>query len=383
MRKLFKISTVLLGLIGLSTAASLWATTVPPYPLRRDAQAGPNSDEKIAAYQPRFGRKRPVIAIVGENSATELTDFVIPYGILAKAAVADLITVGTKPGVMTMRPALQLQPDTTTAGFDDRYPEGADYVIVPAVVKRDDPTLLSWLKQQAAKGSTIVSICDGALVVANAGLMNGHRATAHWATLDYRRKHFPDVNWIENSRYVADGRIVSSAGISAAIPTSLALVAAIAGPDRAAIVARDIAVDDWSSSHDSQVFALSFGRNLTALATTNVINPNLRRQQSVGVPIAQGVDEVALALTADAYSRTGLSKAFSVASSNQPVSTAQGLRFLPDRVSGQGGLFDRTALVLGLKPGEQLDAILAAITRDYGRLIAFGVAIDFEYPGFK
>ena len=44
----------------------------------------------------------------------------------------------------------------------------------------------------------------------------------------------------------------------------------------------------------------------------------------------------------------------------------------------------REAIIAGyFKPGEQLDAILAAISRDYGRLIAFGVAMDFEYPGFK
>lgn len=380
MRKSRKIAAMLLAL---TTGASLWATTVPPRPLAADVAATPATNEKITPYQPRFGRKRPVVAIVGDNGATELTDFVIPYGILAKAGVADLVTVSTKPGAMTMRPALRLQPDMTIINFDERYPDGADYVIVPMIVKFNDPALLSWLRGQAAKGGTVVSICDGALVVARAGLMDGHRATAHWATLGYRRDHFSKVQWIENTRYVADGRIVSSAGISASVPTSLALVEAIAGRERAAEVARALAVSDWSSHHNSQIFALSYPRNLAALAATNVLNSKLRRQEVVGIPIAPGADEVAIALTADAYSRTGRSKASSVASSNLPVTTADGLRFLPDRVAGKGRAHDRMAPVLDAKPGKQLDAVLTAVTRDYGRLVAFSVALEMEYPDFQ
>ena len=154
--------------------------------------------------------------MIGENSGTELTDFVIPYAVRTPSGVADTFTVATRNGLLRMRPALQVQPQATIAGFDARFPQGADYVIVPAVVKRDDPALLAWIAAQAAKGGTIVSICDGALVVANSGLMKGHRATAHWATEALRAKQYPDTDWLRNVRYVADGNIISSAGISAA-----------------------------------------------------------------------------------------------------------------------------------------------------------------------
>jgi putative intracellular protease/amidase len=376
-------SLIILACLGLFTAASVWATSVPPSPLAEDTGPVPTNSEKIAAYQPRFGRDRPLVAIVGENSATELTDFVIPYGILAEAGIADLVTVATSPGPLTMRPALRLRPDTTIGGFDGRFPQGADYVIVPAVVKQEDPALLAWIRDQAATGSTIVSICDGAFVVANTGLMNGHRATAHWATLGHRRDHYPDVTWVENRRYVADGKIVSSAGISAAIPTSLALVEAIAGRAKATAVAAELGAPDWSTRHNSQVFAPRFGHNLTALATTMFINPKARRQESIGVPIAGGADEIALALTADAYSRTGLSKAYSVASSTDPVRTRHGLTILPDLTGGQVQSAARLVPLPNVPAGAQLDAALAGIGRDYGRLAAFAVALDFEYPGFK
>ena len=130
---------------------SLEQRALPPAPI-----------EHILAYQARFGRQKPVIAIVGINAGTELTDYVIPYGVLRQAAVGEVIAVATGVGPMTMRPALQIQPQASMADFDARFPGGADYVVVPAVVKRDDPVLLTWIKQQAAKGSTLVSICDGA-----------------------------------------------------------------------------------------------------------------------------------------------------------------------------------------------------------------------------
>nr|WP_277923197.1 DJ-1/PfpI family protein [Sphingomonas sp. CARO-RG-8B-R24-01] len=110
---------------------------------------------------------------------------------MQQAAVGEVVAVATGAGIMTMRPALHIQPQASVAEFDRRFPEDADYIVVPAVVRHDDPALLSWVRQQAAKGGTLVSICDGALVLASSGVLDGHRATAHWATAGYRRKTYP------------------------------------------------------------------------------------------------------------------------------------------------------------------------------------------------
>ena len=338
------------------------------------------TDERIAPYHARFGRTRPVIAIVGENSGTELTDYVIPYGILRRADVGEVLAVATKPGPMTMRPALRLQPQGSVSDFDARYPEGADYVVVPAVVRRDDPVLLAWIREQAAKGGTLVSICDGALVVAGSGAMNGHRATAHWATADYRRKHYPNIRWVDDRRYVADGSIVSSAGISAAIPTSLALVEAIAGHERAATIAAGIGTPDWSPEHDSQRFHPKLGRNLSAFATTQYLNGWFHKPQVLGIPVSAGVDEVALALTADAYTRTNRAHAYALGASQAPVETLHGLALLPDRTDARS-LHHQVAVPAG-KSGLVLDRVLREIEHSYGWQTAYGVALDFEYPGF-
>jgi putative intracellular protease/amidase len=277
-----------------------------------------------------------------------------------------------------MRPALQVQPDFTVAQFDARFPDGADYVIVPAVVKFKDPTLLAWVKAQGLKGGTVVSICDGAAVVAGTGLMDGRRATGHWASEKNRRKLFPAVTWVADIRYFADGKIISTAGISAALPASLALVEAIAGRERASTLATEFGVRDWSAVHRTAPFRPRFGVNLRALVTTNYTNHWFHSTEMLGLPLTTGADEIALAVTADAYSRTGRSMVHALSASAEPIRTRGGLLVIPD---GSAHHMDRLLPALDATPsGQWLAKSLEGIAHLYGRNTAYGVSLDFEYP---
>lgn len=348
-----------------------------PEPRLHTDQASPGS---IGRLKPREGRTRPVVAVVGENRGTEMTDFVIPYSILSETGTAEVHALAVRPGPVTMRPtSLKLVPHGTLAQFDVQYPAGADIVIVPAVADRTEPNLLAWIAAQGAKGALVVSICDGALVVAKTGLMNGRRGTAHWFTHEMRTKEFPDTVWLKNTRYVVDGNVMSSAGISAAMPTALALVEAIAGREQAATVAARYGIADWGPSHDSERFVPTFGHNLSGHFTTAYANRWFHPADSVGVPVRPGVDDVALALTMDAYSRTGRSRALALASSEDPFVTRNGLSFIPDGVATAA----RPSRMLPALPTEPtarvFDRVLDGIDSDYGRNTADGVAYDFEY----
>lgn len=336
-------------------------------------------DAKIPAWTPVHGHARPLVAIVGDNAGTELTDFVIPYGVFKRAGI-DTIALAAHDGPFRFRPALKARLDATLAQFDDAHPEGADYVVVPAVTNADDPVLLAWIAAQSRKGATVVAICDGALVLGNAGLLQGRWATAHWASESQRLQRFPGTHWLRNVRYVVDGNIVSSSGISAAMPTSIALVEAMLGDERATALAAGLGVADWSPRHDSDAFRPHYG-NLRVFAVRLAINP-LRSGELVGIRLEEGVDEIALAVTADAWSRTGRSRAVSIATSAGAVASRNGLVFLPDAV----GATDDIAMVLPVSsadpPARAFDTALAGIATRYGRKTAHAVAIDFEYPGF-
>lgn len=365
-------STAVLSVVSFAAAAS--AET------NGSTNTGSGTATPIPAYQPRFGRQRPVVAVVGENAGTELTDFAIPYGVLSRSGVVEVITVATQPGVLRMRPALRIQPEATAAEFDARFPDGADYVIVPAVIKFRDPTLLAWIKSQGAKGGTIVSICDGAAVVAGTGLMDGHRATAHWASAKNRRRLFPNVNWVADIRYVSDGNIVSTAGISAALPASIALVEAIAGHEKASALAQELGVNDWGTAHKTAPFRPRLGVNIKAYLAVTYTNRWFHRMDMMGLPISDGVDEIALAFMADAYSRTGRSMLHAVSNSTEPVRTRSGLVVLPDPASGPHHM-NREAPVIDSTPsGLWLEKSINGITRLYGTNTAYGVALNFEYP---
>jgi putative intracellular protease/amidase len=300
---------------------------------------------------------------------------VIPYGVLSQSGVADVVSLATQPGLLQL-PPLQIQPDSTVAEFDVRYPDGADYVFVPAVMKRDDPVLIAWIIAQAEKGATIVSICNGSLVLANAGLTRGHRATGHWSTYQSRLDKFPDTHWLKNTRYVVDGRIVSSAGISAAIPTSIALVEAIAGTERADAVAKSLGVGYWGAKHDSDVFHITFGDGVNAFMQTV-----FHAKQDIGIPVAANVDEIALSLQAEAYSATFRARVHSIAQSSAPIRTRGGLMLVPDWVAGQSKQPDWLLPNLNGTPAAQvLDLALKDITARYGASAARFVVLEAEYP---
>jgi putative intracellular protease/amidase len=335
--------------------------------------------DRLPPYQARFGRTRPVVVVVAENYYTELTDYVIPYGILTASGAADVIPLATQPGPVRMFPApMNVIPQETTAQFDQRVPEGADYVIVPAVHRDSDPTLVSWVAQQAKKGATIVGVCDGVWVVARAGLLDGRRATGHWYSMDDLRKKFPRTHWVEGKRYISDGKVVTTTGVTATIPASLALVEAIAGHDRAARLAESLGRPSWSSEIPSAEFHLGLPSMMTIAG--NYVS--FWSHEDFGIPIAPGVDEIALVLQADVYSATFRSTAYTVAASRDPVRTKRGLMIVPDRVAGVDAPSRMLPPPDATQPLHSLDESLKGVANDFGKRTAAWVALQMQYPGY-
>jgi transcriptional regulator GlxA family with amidase domain len=206
-------------------------------------------------------------------------------------------------------------------------------------------------------------------------LFKGRRATGHWATQAQREREFPDTQWLKNIRYVADGKRISSAGVSAAIPLSLALVEAIAGRERALQVAHELGVDAWNARHDSERFHVGVG-----LYFTSARNLLLAAHQDIGLPVATDVDDIALALTVDAFSRTYRSRAYAVAESTNSIRTRHGLTLLPDRTFGNTDAPKHMLAPLGEIPSlPALDGALREITERYGASTAELVAVQLEY----
>src|ERR1700730_16709832 len=76
-----------------------------------------------------------------------------------------------------------------------------------------DPALLAWLREMARQTRRVCSVCTGAFLLANAGLLNGRRATTHWRYVERFAQQYPDVSWDPDPIWVQDGNIYTSAGI--------------------------------------------------------------------------------------------------------------------------------------------------------------------------
>jgi len=121
-------------------------------------------------------------------------------------------------------------------------PESIDTVVVPGgdgTRPADvDPKLIDWIAVHAPRARRVVSVCTGAFLLAEAGLLDGRRAVTHWAVCDTLARRYPKVQVTPDPIFVRDGNIATSAGVTAGMDLSLALVEEDLGREAALTIAR-------------------------------------------------------------------------------------------------------------------------------------------------
>jgi len=168
----------------------------------------------------------------------EELDFVGPWEMLtlwsklAQGPQECLIVAQTREPVRCAK-GLSINPHVS---FEDCPP--LDYLLVPGGMgtrrEVDNPHMLRFLADRAPACRTLLSVCTGAFVLHAAGLLPGRTATTHWGSLD-RLRALGDVKVVEQ-RFVQDGDLWTSAGVSAGTDMMLAFIAHTAGPQAAARV---------------------------------------------------------------------------------------------------------------------------------------------------
>ncbi|MFE3601895.1 GlxA family transcriptional regulator [Streptomyces sp. NPDC059142] len=134
---------------------------------------------------------------------------------------------------------LTLVPDTSLAAAPD-----PDTLLVPggAGTRGPDPRLVDWVRERGPRARRLVSVCTGALVLADAGLLDGRRATTHWSATGLLAGKHPAVRVDPDPIFVRDGAVSTSAGVTSGIDLALALVEEDLGRDVALTVARHLVV---------------------------------------------------------------------------------------------------------------------------------------------
>ncbi len=132
-----------------------------------------------------------------------------------------LITENNEPVITTG--GMRVIPDHTF----ESCPE-LDVLVVPGGwgTRKEikNQKMLNWLRLRAPEVEILTSVCTGSMLLGFAGLLDGHHATTHWRSLDWMRESFPSVKVEYDKHVVEDGRIFTSAGISAGIDMALKVV---------------------------------------------------------------------------------------------------------------------------------------------------------------
>ena len=181
------------------------------------------------------------IAILIFDGLTAL-DAVGPYEVLSRLPGAQLEFVAPSAGPRpTDTGALSLVAERALADVD---PEGVDLLLIPGGEGNrpllHEAEVLDWVRAVHGTSEWTTSVCTGALVLGAAGILDGHRATTHWAFLE-RLRDYGATPVAE--RVVVEGRIVTAAGVSAGIDMALTLAGEIAGPEVAQAIQLGIEYD--------------------------------------------------------------------------------------------------------------------------------------------
>jgi transcriptional regulator GlxA family with amidase domain len=149
----------------------------------------------------------------------------------------------------------------------DRAPSDIDTLVIAggsiATLERrqEGDRLTNWLRDRSSQARRIVSVCTGAFVLGAAGLLDGKRATTHWAGCNDLKMRYPLATVVPDAIYVADDKVFTSAGVTAGIDLALALVEQDMGSAVALAVARDLVLYLRRPGGQSQ-----FSANLSAQA---------------------------------------------------------------------------------------------------------------------
>jgi putative intracellular protease/amidase len=270
-----------------------------------------------------------VVAVALGASGTIASDAIAPYEVFATSPRFSVYTVAAAADAIPTRGGPFIVPTYTFADTATGRAPRPDVVVVPAIAQPDGPqeaALRAWITHQAERGARILGVCNGAQVLAATGLLDGRTATAHWSTLGALRKQHPRVHWVEGRRFVQDGSVTTTAGITSGIPGALQVMADLAGPDEATRVGQVVRYPNWSVHGDTTIPTQSF--SIADLPVgLNALIPWGR--PTVGVALTDDISEIDVASTFEVYAASYAARAIPISASGA-VTTKHGMVLLAD-----------------------------------------------------
>lgn len=277
---------------------------------------------------------KPTVAVVLGADVTEITDMLGPYEMFARTGRYNVYAVAPTAASTTLTGGLRVRPHYSFEELDRRLLGAPPSIVVapnlPNIKAPENRPVVEWVRRSADAGATSLSWCAGAAVLAEAGLLDGRTATSHWGDLARLEKEYPGVEWRRGVRWIDNGSIVTSAGITSGIDATLRLLIRTDGEAVARRVAAELRYTNFHFALEPQAQQYS-PRASDAVLFLNAAFRPVRPQ--IGIALYDGVGELDVSTIYDAHAAVGAAEVTAIAEESGLVRTKHGLWLEPALVS--------------------------------------------------
>lgn len=190
------------------------------------------------SHRPRHDVESKKVAVL-VFEGVQIIDYAAPWEVFGQAGF-DVFSVAEKSDPITTAMGMTIVPNYTF----QNHPV-PDILLLPGgdVPSNIDPVTIQWIQENAKKSEYVLSVCNGAFFLANAGLLDGLEATTFAALIDGLQQAAPKAKVVRNKRFVDNGKIITSAGLSSGIDGALHVVEKIQGKGETQRIATNMEYD--------------------------------------------------------------------------------------------------------------------------------------------
>ncbi|HVI46449.1 MAG TPA: DJ-1/PfpI family protein [Chitinophaga sp.] len=202
----------------------------------------PHCNMELIRYNPELSKNSNMTIGFYLYDGVEVLDFAGPMEVFSYAGF-KVFTIAKKKEPVVSQRILKIIPDYSIE--DAPHADILAFFGGDADVSANDPEVISWIKSRSKDTRTFFSVCTGAFIIGKAGLLDNQTATTFHAAIDDLRKLLPSTKVLSDVRFVDNGKVITTAGISAGIDGALHLVATLKGEEAAMHIARTMEYDKY------------------------------------------------------------------------------------------------------------------------------------------
>jgi putative intracellular protease/amidase len=320
-----------------------------------------------------------VVAVVLGQSGSDTADVFAPYEVLASSPAFFVYTIAASIAPAPVDGGMSVVPTHTFAEVASGAAPAPDLVVVPAVngpAEPEEAAARQFIAAQYNAGTHILGICAGSRLLAASGILDGLHATSHWSRIAALETSNPEVSWVTGQRYVQDGRVTTTGGVTSSIPGSLKVMADMAGDSEAIRVGQTIHYPGWTLDAPTAMPVKSFGlQDIPFLMNTAFP----WGKPDIGVELRDGVGEINAAAIFEVYGYSQGATAIAL-SQKGSVTTKHGLVLQTARL-GRDKPATLIAGSLGDAGSEQgFDAAFQQLSKTTSPSVVRSVSKMIEYP---